>query len=118
MTAARRRSLTARISGPMAILRRNLDLFLDRIQFLRRQFLLTKKRQDQLARRPCKELCQQLMNGLSSGCVSVNPGHENKGPSLFTGRKVAFHLEYRHESENGGVGILSVEGFNHVRNRR
>src|SRR6266550_2641469 len=58
------------------------------------------------------------MNGLSSGCIPINLGHENKGASLFAGRKIAFPFEYGHESENGGVGILSVEGFNHVRNRR
>src|SRR6266496_4080652 len=99
-TPARRRSLTSRISVPMSILRRNLDLFPDRIKFLRREFLLTKKRQDELARRPCEELCQQLMNGLSSGCVPVNPGHENKGASFFARRKIAFPFEYGHESEN------------------
>src|SRR5438477_9173698 len=58
------------------------------------------------------------MRGLSSRCVPINPGRENKSASLFAGRKIAFPFEYRHERENGGVGILSVEGFNHVRNRR
>src|SRR5436190_24249246 len=58
------------------------------------------------------------MNGLSSGCVPINPGHENKSASLFAGGKVAFAFEDRHERENRGVGILSVEGVNHVRDRR
>src|SRR5947207_11738926 len=58
------------------------------------------------------------MNGLSSGCVPIDLGHENKSAPLFAGRKITFPFEDRHEREDGGVGILSVEGFNHVRNRR
>src|SRR5687767_11466380 len=97
MTAPRRRSLAPRISGPMTILRRSLYLFLDRVQFLRRQFLLAKKRQDQLARRAREELGQQLLHGLSSGRVPIHSGRENESAPLFAGRKITFPFEYGHE---------------------
>src|ERR1041385_568134 len=108
MAAARSRSLTLRISTPMAILRRILDLLLDGIKFFRGQFFLAKKRQNQFTRRAAEELRQQVMNRLLRHGVAINPGRENKSAPFFAGGKIAFRLQDSHERENGGVGVLSV----------
>src|ERR1051325_11074330 len=103
MTAARSRSLTVRISVPMAVLRRVHDLLLDGIQFRRRQFLLPKKRQNQFARRPGEKLCEQVMDSFPGDGVPINLGCENESAPLLRGRKVALRLENPHQCENGGV---------------